>query len=233
MYDRVSAFLSKGRRRKNLYIATVVLFAFLAVEKAFFCLGIGLTMSGLTFSHQPDISDILSLLVYTTVTLLLIAKVKYKYILIPDSLLFCLKLNVLISSIISLTELSRLGLLTELSVIEHLVEAFFFAFFLGILFAGKLVPETSKFKHICPFLCLGTLAVCLPATIAFEAVKVFVEETVYNFSISIEVMWFVNGVLQEMVLDLPYALLVLLMFFSEKKQRIILQCRAEACLCRF
>lgn len=218
MYDRVSAFLSKGRRRKNLYIATVVLFAFLAVEKAFFCLGIGLTMSGLTFSHQPDISDILSLLVYTTVTLLLIAKVKYKYILIPDSLLFCLKLNVLILSIISLTELSRLGLLTELSVIEHLVEAFFFALFLAILFAGKLVPETSKFKHICPFLCLGTLAVCLPATIAFEAVKVFVEETVYNFSISIEVMWFVNGVLQEMVLDLPYALLVLLMFFPEKKQ---------------
>ncbi len=218
MYDRVSAFLSKGRRRKNLYIATVVLFAFLAVEKAFFCLGIGLTMSGLTLSHQPDISDVLSLLVYTTVMLLLIAKVKYKYILIPDSLLFCLKLNVLISSIISLTELSRLGLLTELSVIEHLVEACFFALFLGILFAGKLVPETSRFKHICPFLCLGTLAVCLPATIAFEAVKVFVEETVYNFSISIEVMWFVNGVLQEMVLDLPYALLVLLMFFSEKKQ---------------
>ncbi|MBQ3499140.1 MAG: hypothetical protein IJA87_08440 [Clostridia bacterium] len=218
MYDRVSAFLSKGRRRNNLYIATVVLFAFLAAEKAFFGLGIGLTMSGLTLSHQPDISDVLSLLVYTTVTLLVIAKVKYKYILIPDSLLFCLKLNVLISSIISLTELAKLGLLTELSVIEHLVEAFFFALFLAILFTGKLVPETSRFKHICPFLCLGTLAVCLPATIAFEAVKVFVEETVYNFSISIEVMWFVNGVLQEMVLDLPYALLVLLMFFSEKKQ---------------
>ena len=218
MYDRVSAFLSKGRRRNNLYIATVVLFAFLAVEKAFFCLGIGLTMSGLTLSHQPDISDILSLLVYTTVMLLLIAKVKYKYILIPDSLLFCLKLNVLISSIISLTELSRLDLLTELSVIEHLVEAFFFALFLAILFAGKLVSETSRFKHMCPFLCFAALAVCLPATIVFEAVKVFVEETVYNFSISIEVMWFVNGVLQEMVLDLPYALLVLLMFFSEKSK---------------
>ncbi len=218
MYDRVSAFLSSGKRRKNLYIATIVLFAFLAVEKAFFCLGIGLTMSGLTLSHQPDISDVLSLLVYTTVTLLLITKVKYKYILIPDSLLFCLKLNVLISSVISLTEASKLGLLTELSVIEHLVEAFFFALFLAILFAGKLVPETSRFKHMCPFLCFAALAVCLPATIAFEAVKVFVEETVYNFSISIEVMWFVNGVLQEMVLDLPYALLVLLMFFSEKKQ---------------
>ncbi len=220
MYDRVSVFLSKGRRRKNLYIVTVVLFAFLAVEKAFFCLGIGLTMSGLTLSHQPDISDVLSLLVYTTVTLLLITKVKYKYILIPDSLLFCLKLNVLISSVISLTEASRLGLLTELSVIEHLVESFFFALFLGILFTGKFVPETSRFKHMCPFLCFAALAVCLPATIAFEAVKVFVEETVYNFSISIEVMWFVNGVLQEMVLDLPYALLVLLMFFSEKKQAV-------------
>ena len=217
MYDKVSAFLSKGKHRKNLYIATVVLFAFLALEKAFFCLGIGLTMSGITLSHQPDISDILSLCVYTAVTVLLIAKVKHKYILIPDSLLFCLKLNVLISSILSLTELAKLGLLTEISVIEHLVEAFFFALFLGILFAGKLVPETSRFKHICPFLCLGALAVCLPATIAFEAVKVFVEETVYNFSTQIEVMWFVNGVLQEMVLDLPYALLVLLMFFPDKK----------------
>ncbi len=223
MHDKVSAFLSKGRHRKNLYISTVVLFAFLALEKAFFCFGIGLTMGGITLSHQPDISDILSLLVYVTVTVLLIAKVKYKYILIPDSLLFCLKLNVLISSIISLTEISKLGLLTEISVIEHLVEALFFALFLAILFAGKLVPETSKFKHICPFLCFAALAVCLPATIAFEAVKVFVEETVYNFSTSVEVIWFVNGVLQEMVLDLPYALLVLLMFFPDKKQRITLQ----------
>ena len=217
MYDKISLFLSRGNHRKNLYIATVVLFAFLAVEKAFFCLGIGLTMSGLTLSHQPDISDILSLTVYTTVTVLLIAKVKHKYILIPDSLLFCLKINVLISSVISLAELSRLGLLEELSVVEHLVESLFFAIFLAILFTGKLVPETSRFKRICPFLCFAALAVCLPATIAFEAVKVFVEETVYNFSTKVEVMWFVNGVLQEMVLDLPYALLVLLMFFPGKK----------------
>lgn len=218
MHDKISSFLSKGRHRKNLYITTVVLFAFLAVEKAFFCLGIGLTMSGLTLSHEPNISDYLSLLVYTTVTALLIAKVKHKYILIPDSLLFCLKLNVLISSIISLSQISRLGLLTELSVIEHFIESLFFALFLGILFTGKLVPETSKFKHICPFLCFAALAVCLPATVAFEAVKVFVEETVYNFSTKLEIMWFVNGVLQEMVLDLPYALLVLLMFFPEKKE---------------
>ncbi len=218
MYDKISSFLSKGRHRKNLYIATVVLFAFLAIEKAFFCCGIGLTMSGLTLSHQPNVSDYLSLLVYTTVTALLIAKVKHKYILIPDSLLFCLKLNMLISSVISLTHASRLGLLTELSVIEHLVESLFFALFLGILFTGKLVPETSRFKHICPFLCLGVLAVCLPATVAFEAIKVFVEETVYNFSTKVEVVFFINGVLQEMVLDLPYALLVLLMFFPDKKK---------------
>lgn len=218
MHDKISSFLSKGNHRKNLYITTVVLFAFLALEKAFFCLGIGLTMSGLTLSHEPNISDYLSLLVYTTVTALLITKVKHKYILIPDSLLFCLKLNVLISSIISLSQISRLGLLTELSVIEHFVESLFFALFLSILFTGKLVPETSKFKHICPFLCFAALAVCLPATVAFEAVKVFVEETVYNFSTKLEIMWFVNGVLQEMVLDLPYALLVLLMFFPEKKE---------------
>jgi hypothetical protein len=217
MYGKIQSFLSSGKHRKNLYIATVVLFAFLAIEKAFYCFGIGLTMSGITLSHQPDISDMLALFVYITVTVLIIAKVNYKYILIPDSLLFCLKLNVLVSSIISLTQASRLGLLTELSVIEHLVESLFFALFLGILFTGKLVPETSRFKHICPFLCFAALAVCLPATIAFEAVKVFVEETVYNFSTQIEVMWFVNGVLQEMVLDLPYALLVLLMFFPDKK----------------
>ena len=217
MYDRISSFLSGGNHRKNLHIATVVLFAFLAVEKAFFCFGIGLTMSGLTLSHVPDVSDYLSLLVYTTVTVLLIAKVKHKYILIPDSLLFCLKLNALISSVITLTQLSKIGPLTEISAVEHVVEAFFFALFLGILFTGKLVPETSKFKYICPFLCLGALAVCLPATIAFEAVKVFVEETVYNYSTKVEVVWFINGVLQEMVLDLPYALLVLLMFFPDKK----------------
>ena len=209
MYDRISTFLSKGTRQKNLYTVTVCMFVFLILEKLFS--GIIPGENYLSFSLGPD--DLVYVAVYTTVTVLLAVKVRYKFILIPDSVLFCLKINTVISGLINLASVSKVGLITELSLIETLTESIFFSAFLTVLFIGKLIPGAAKFKRLCPLLCLGILTVCFPATVTFEALKIFVEEQYYSFPLHTEIFLFIRAVANEMFLDLPYALLVLLMFF--------------------
>ena len=178
--------------------------------------GIDLT-GGIRFDFSFGIKDLLCVCVYVAVSVLLLLRVNHKYILIPDSVLFAIKLHVFISGFFTLIVKEKITLLTELSLIENVTESFFFALFLTVLFIGKLT-KSKRFKRICPFLCLGALAICFPATIVFESVKVFIEETYYHLPLSFAVLIFIRNVANEMFLDLPYALLIFLMFFAPQNK---------------
>ena len=216
MYDKIKSYLSKETRQKNLYVVTVCMFVFLVLEKLLSGLSLSSLTADFTLVFSLGLSDVVCLVVYITVTLLLILKVRYKFILLPDSVLFSVKLYALATAVIKLVSAPKIGLLTELSLIESVTEGFFFALFLTVLFIGKLTSN-KKAKHTAPVVCLAILALCLPATVAFEVIKVFVEESVYNFPVSVEIFLFAKGVANEIFLDLPYALLVLLMFFVPQK----------------
>ena len=216
MNKKIENFLAKERRGQILFVLTVCAFGFLIVEK-FAASMTNITLDGgIRLDFSFGIKDLICICVYVAVTLLLILRVKYKFILIPDSVLFAIKLHIFIMNAISLFSIEKISMLTELSLIETVTEGFFFALFLTVLFIGKLTSNSS-FKKVCPFLCIALLAVCFPATVAFEAIKLFVEDTYYHLSFSFTVLLFIRNVANEIFLDLPYALLVMLMFFVPQK----------------
>lgn len=213
IYNKIASFLSGGRHYRNLHTATVIMFAFLIFEKLISSMTSADNDGEIYFTFSLGIADLIYVGIYVTVTLLLLLHVKYAFVLIPDSVLFGMKLYTLAASVITLFSYDRITLLSELNLIEQVAEGAAFALFLTVFFCGKL-SHNKKFKHHCPIICLGVLAFCLPATIAFEALKVFVEESVYHMSFRVEMLYFIRGVANEMFLDLPYALLVLLTFFE-------------------
>ena len=213
IYSKIKSFLSNDRHYRNLHIATVIAFAFLIVEKLISSVTFADNSGEIYFNFALRIADIVYLGIYIAVTLLLLVKAKYKYVLIPDSVLFAMKLYMLLASAATLISYERINLLSELNLIEQMTEGFAFALFLTVFFCGKL-SHSKKAKRLCPVICLAVLTFCFPATVVFEAVKVFIEENVYHMSLRMEILYFIKGVANEMFLDLPYALLVLLTFFE-------------------
>ncbi len=218
MYSKAQNFFENEKRQHRLYVATVCAFAFLIIEKFITSMTDITLTGGIKVDFSFGIKDLICMGVYFCVAALLLHGVTYKFILIPDSVLFAIKLHILIMSLINLFSVEKIGLLTELTLIETVTESFFFALFLTILFTGKLTSN-ARFKKICPFLCIAALAVCLPATVVFEGIKVFVEETYFHLPLSFTVLIFIRNLVNEMCLDLPYALLVILMFFVPQNKK--------------
>lgn len=214
--EKIAVFLERHNRHRNLNTATFIMFIFLAVEKIIS----GMTMryqSGKTFfDFTFSLTDVLQLLIYISMVVLISQKVKHKYLLIPDFVLLCIKLYAAVSGIITLSQLHHSNILKELSVLETTVESLLFALFLLCFFGGKLIHD----KHIaplCPVLCLAILSLCVPVTVVFEVLKLYVEEQM-NYPLHMEIFIFLRGVINETFLDLPYAMLILLVFYCHKDQ---------------
>ncbi len=62
------------------------------------------------------------------------------------------------------------------------------------------------------------LAFCVPITIGLEAAKFYVAEHMYTYPLYAEVFMVMRSVINETVLDLPYALLILLIFFTHENK---------------
>lgn len=209
--EKIYAFLESHNRNRHLNTATFIMFIFLAVEKVVS----GATMryeSGRTFfDFTFSMTDVLQLLIYISMVVLISQKVRHKYLLIPDFVLLCIKLYAAVSGIITLSQLHHSNILKELSVLETTVESLMFALFLLCLFGGKLIHN----KHIAsffPVMCLAILSFCVPVTVVFEVLKLYVEEQM-NYPLHMEIFIFLRGVINETFLDLPYALLILLVFY--------------------
>ena len=143
-------------------------------------------------------------------------RVNRKYLLIPDFVLLCIKLYAAVSGLITLFGVHYSNLLGELSVLEKTVESLLFSAFLIILFAGKL-SHGKRLPAYCPIACLTVLSLCVPVTVVFEVLKFYVEEQM-NYPLFMEIFIFLRGLLNEIFLDLPYAMLILLVFYCHNEE---------------
>lgn len=214
--ERINAFMHRRNRDKHLNTVTFIMFILLAVEKA----ASGATMrleDGKTFfDFTFSLTDVVQLLIYISMAVLIAVKVKQKYLLIPDFVLLCIKLYAAVSGLVTLVGVHYSNLLGELSVLEKTVESLLFSAFLIFLFAGK-ISHGKRLPAYCPIACLTVLSLCVPVTVVFEVLKFSVEEQM-NYPLHMEIFIFLKGVISETFLDLPYAMLILLVFYCHKDE---------------
>ena len=215
--ERIAAFLGRHNRNRHLNTVTFIMFIFLAIEKA---------VSGMTMRYEAgkaffdftfSLADVLQLLIYISMAVLISQKVKHKYLLIPDFVLLCIKLYAAVSGLVTLLGMHYSNVLNELAVLEKTVESLLFALFLLLLFTGKL-SHSVRAASLCPVMCLGVLSLCIPATVVFEILKLYVEEQM-NYPLYMEIFVFLRGLINETFLDLPYAMLILLVFYCHKDEK--------------
>ena len=214
--ERINAFMHRRNRYKHMNTVTFIMFILLAFEKiasgATMRLDAGRTFFDFTFSF----ADIVQLLVYISMAVLIWQRVNQKYLLIPDFVLLCIKLYAAVSGLVTLLGVHYSNLLGELSVLEKTVESLLFSAFLIALFAGKL-SHGKRLPAYCPIVCLAVLSLCVPVTVVFEVLKFYVEEQM-NYPLYMEIFIFLRGLLNEIFLDLPYAMLILLVFYCHKDE---------------
>lgn len=215
--ERINCFLHSRNRDKHLNTVTFIMFILLAVEKVASGASMRLEGSKTFFDFSFSLSDVIQLLIYISMAVLISQKVSHKYLLIPDFVLLGIKVYAAVSGLITLFGIHYSNVLGELSVLEKTVESILFALFLLFLFAGKLI-HTDKAAAVCPLLCLGVLSFCVPVTFVFEILKLYVEEQM-NYPLHMEIFIFLKGVINETFLDLPYAMLILLVFYCHKDEK--------------
>ncbi len=210
--ETILSFFSNERHQRTIRSLTFLMFAFLVAEKLLSGAQAVYAGGRVSFSFEFSIADIISLLIYQSMTILLGIQVQYKYLLIPDFALLGLKLYTAWRAAAALLEAGRHTDLWESSQLEALVESVLFSLFLVVLFAGKLDLRSGSFHDAFPIYCLDLLLVCFIATAIFEVVKIFFAAELHQYPFLI-VFNFLKGLLGEAFLDLPYLLLVLMVCF--------------------
>lgn len=204
-------FFHSAKNQHNLRLFTFIAFLFLVIEKIL--AGATATYIGknLVFYFTLLPIDIFCVIIYLSVAILLEAKVKYKYLLIPDFFLLFIKLYTVGTSLFYLlTEKT-----TKTNIFIHLSklsESILFSIFLILLFIGKLTHPKRRYSKTYPFVCMRLLIACFPVTIIFEILKAIsrIEIHTSGFLIFLSLC---ENILNEAFLDLPYFLLLLLMAF--------------------
>jgi hypothetical protein len=214
----ITQYLSQKNRLKHLRLLTVIAFFALTVEKL---------LEGETFVYQNgridafytiNALDLVCVLVYFSTALLLLADVRNKILLFPDSMLLAVKV---MHVCYCLSVLLRTETLTKIEVFtyaEKICEGVSFALFLVILFVGKLQKSDNKFHRIYPYICLALLVFCFAVTLGFEIGKLFVA-TADNLGQTLTMINFAKSVIGEAFLDLPYFLLTLSVCFVGCKEK--------------
>ncbi len=209
----ISHCLSVKNRAKHLRTLTVLAFFALTVEKL---------LAGENFVYQNghieafytiNALDLICVLVYFSTAVLLLAQVKNKVLLLPDSMLLAVKILHVSYSLGVLVSSDRLSNIEVFTYIENIAEGLSFAAFLVILFAGKMQRNDNKFHKIYPNICLALLVFCFAVTFGFEIGKLFVAAS-EHLSRTLTLINFAKSVINEAFLDLPYFMLTLTLCFA-------------------
>lgn len=216
---RPETFFESRKRQKSLIRATVVFFLFLAAETVFSGITAVYEMGGTHLDFYLPFTKVLSVMIYMSMAVLIHKKISYKLLLIPDFFLLVIKLYYVISGIRHITTLNTVGIYTTLSEWEHITENALFCLFLITLFACKLLPSRESIHLKLPYICLSALILCFPFTVTFEVVKAINETSLHSLTFKGALFNFFMNVLNEAVLDLPYALLLIVIFFVPQEQK--------------
>ncbi len=226
--DKIKRYYSKIKRQRIHKYATFFMFIMLAVESLITYADAFYYQGDLVFRIHLDPFKIAATVIYISVAVLIGMKVRYKLLLIPDFFLLILKLCTAVKSILSLSEASELSFFAahNSDLLESAVESLLFSLFLITLFIGKLSHPSDKIREKIPFVCLGVLAACFPFTLAFEIIKAVGEALSTDSTTALLLFNFTRGIMNEAFLDLPYALLILLVFFIPERKRASSQTKA-------
>ncbi len=206
-------WFSKGNRHKNLTYITAVFFILLVAEKFTECIASGFWQGISGFSVTMTFGDFFSIFVYSAMVVLIFLKVDYKYLLIPDGLLFLSKFIHVIEGFDHLFPLENNDILMQITAIEEIVDNFLFMVFLMIFFSGKLIKHLAGYvKFLIPYVCILSLILTFPTTVVLETIKVLIEAQFYAYPMSVMTFNFVKAVSTEIFLDIPYFLLVLMVY---------------------
>ncbi len=211
-------WFTKGNRHKILTYVTAVFFILLVAEKITECVSPGFWQGVSGFDLQMTFGDLFSIVVYSAMVILIFLKVDYKYLLIPDGLLFLSKFIHVIEGFDHLFPLEENDILMQITAIEEIVDNFLFMVFLMIFFSGKLIKHLAgHIRFLIPYVCVLSLILTFPTTVVLETIKVLIEAEFYAYPMSVMTFNFLKAVSKEIFLDIPYFLLVLMVYYKPEK----------------
>ncbi len=211
-------WFSKGNRHKILIYITAVFFILLVAEKITECVSPGFWQGVSRFELKMTFGDLFSIVVYSAMVILIFLKVDYKYLLIPDGLLFLSKFIHVIEGFDHLFPLEENDILMQITAIEEIVDNFLFMVFLMIFFSGKIIKHLAgHIRFLIPYVCVLSLILTFPTTVVLETIKVLVEAEFYSYPMSVMTFNFLKAISKEIFLDIPYFLLVLMVYYKPKR----------------
>lgn len=215
----ISLWLSDCKNEKRLRMLTVLAFFALTVEKLLACETFVYQNGHIEAHYTIGALDLICVLVYFSTAVLLLAEVKNKVLLLPDSMLLFAKLSHVFYSLSRFFNSSEMSATDRFTYLENIAEGLSFAAFLVILFAGKMQKRDNKFHKIYPKICLVLLAFCFAVTFGFEIGKLFVSAS-EHLSQTLTLINFAKSVINEAFLDLPYVLLTLCVCFTRHSEKV-------------
>lgn len=215
---RIAEFFEKKKRQRHIVTVTAALFFCTALEILFSSITAVYEFGQVSFDFHPTPAKFICILVYIAVSVLIALKVNYKYLLIPDFFLLCVKLWYVFTDINMILNLQTVGGTAGFTMWETLTESALFSVFLLTLFASKLLHIPDRLHSKLPFLCLFALSLCFPFTLMFEIMKVVSNAALHALPSSVSFYNFAVGILTEVFFDLPYVLMIFIVFFVPQKR---------------
>ena len=105
----------------------------------------------------------------------------------------------------------------NLTTLETAIESLLFSMFLATMLLGKLLKHHPLFTKRSPFIGLWALVLCFPFTLGFEIAKLLTALDTNDAKTTIILFDFFKRTIHEIVLDIPYALLIITMYFVPEK----------------
>ncbi len=215
---RIANFFRSEKRQKHIVTVAAVLFFCTAVEILFSSITAVYEFGQVSFDFHLTATKLMCVLVYVSVAVLIALRVNYKYLLIPDFFLLCVKLWHVFTDINMLLNLQIVGGAASFTMWENLTESALFSVFLLTVFASKLLHIPHRLHARLPFFCLFALSLCFPFTLMFEIMKVVSDAALHALPPSVSFFNFAVGILTEAFFDLPYVLMIFIVFFVPQKR---------------
>lgn len=213
MEQKWKLYFSDPTRDRKIFAATFFMFLFLAIETIFSCTIAKFHDGHMIFFIQMSIPKILCALIYLSTSILVASAVRYKFLLIPDFFLLIIKLYIAIKAFFTLEHDPE----NMLANLETAIESLLFSLFLATMILGKLLKHHPLLTSKSPFIGLWALLMCFPFTLGFEIAKLLTVLNENSTHTAIAVFNFIKGTVHEIALDIPYALLIITMYFIPEK----------------
>lgn len=215
----IKEYFEKGTRHKTLTKVTAFMFLLLAAERIIGGISALFMQETELFATNMTFTDVLSVLIYFSMSVLIISKTDYKYLLIPDALLLFIKFIHVVEGFSDLFPIGDNDILTKITAVEEIAENLLFIVFLAIFFSGKLLKKMhGKTRFFIPYVCIIALIFTFPTTVVLETVKILIEAEYFSFSAKTMAFNFIINITNEIFLDLPYFMLVLMVYFKPHKK---------------